>query len=243
MNAIDSAALLEIDHLTAGYGDVTVLRGIDLVVRRGEICAILGPNGAGKSTLLNSLVGLAEVTGGDARLDGKTLRGGQLELAAKRGISYVPQGRWLFQYATGMENIWSGGYSRGDTAAVESEAVRFTRDWPIAGRVAKRRAAGMSGGEQQVVALGRGLLARPRLLLVDEPSMGLAPVVIGDVYRLLKKTSEGLSGEGAAVILAEQNVELALRLADRICVLNAGEVVLNEPRAALTAAAIADLYL
>jgi branched-chain amino acid transport system ATP-binding protein len=235
--------LLSLDGISVAYGETVVLRDLSLSVAAGEVLAVLGPNGAGKTTLLNGIVGLASVVKGSVTYDERRLRNMRPERAAGMGIAYVPQGRWLFPYASGTMNLWSGGYPRSDRRGVDQAVRGFLSRWPVAERVSRRNAIVMSGGEQQVVAIGRGLVAEPRLLLIDEPSLGLAPVLVEEVFRVLEEISNGLLAKNGAVILVEQNVNMALEVADHVCVLASGEVVHNGRRGNLSAAEIGDLYL
>lgn len=235
--------MLDMAGVSIAYGDSVVVRDVNLRVAPGEVLAIIGPNGAGKTTVLNGLVGLADVVAGSVHLDGVPLVRPRLERMAGAGVAYVPQGRWLFPYSDGTANLWSGGFSRRDRKALDQDVRRFISTWPIAERVARRRAAVMSGGEQQVVAIGRGVMARPRLLLIDEPSLGLAPILVREVVKILAEITSGLSGEGAAVVLVEQNVEMALEVADRVCVLVGGEILHEGPKSDLSSSDISEFYL
>jgi len=237
------APLLHLDGLSLAYGDAVVVRDVSLAVQPGEILAIMGPNGAGKTTVLNGIVGLARTAAGTLSFDGELVKRAHPERAAAMGIAYVPQGRWLFPYATGRTNLWSGGYRRKDQRAVAQEVEEFIAQWPVAARVADRHAAVMSGGEQQVIAIGRGILAQPRLLLVDEPSLGLAPILVKEVFALLRDAVADLARLGTAVILVEQNIDAALSIADRVCIMSAGAVVHQGVRGDLSSAQVGDLYL
>ncbi len=242
MSAPD-APLLELHGVSLAYGDTVVVRDVSLAVRAGEVCAVMGPNGAGKTTLLNGIVGLSSRVAGRIRLGGETLERISPERAAHRGVAYVPQGRRLFPYASGRMNLWSGGYRRKDQARVKAEVEEFIAAWPVAERVAKRNAEVMSGGEQQVIAVGRALMARPRLLLIDEPSLGLAPILVREVFKLISEVASGAASLGTAVVLVEQNVEAALSVADHVCILTGGRVAHQGAKGGLTASDIGDLYL
>jgi branched-chain amino acid transport system ATP-binding protein len=236
---------LAVASASLGYGKAVVAHDLDLEVMPGEVVAITGPNGAGKTSLLRAVVGSegCAVRSGTISLDGRPLGRIRPEKAAAMGIAYVPQGRALFPYTTGAMNLWSGGYPRSDRAAVNREVDRFIETWPIAQRVAKRLAVGMSGGEQQVIALGRGLMAAPRLLLIDEPSLGLAPVIVKQVAELITSYSRDLSEHGVAIVLVEQNVELALEVADRVFVMSAGKLVREWARGEATADEVGQFYM
>jgi branched-chain amino acid transport system ATP-binding protein len=207
------------------------------------VLAVLGPNGAGKTTLLNGVMGLAKVKVGRICFNGADIGGLAPEQAAARGIAYVPQGRWLFPYATGSVNVWSGGYPRADRRHVDAEVKSFFNGWQAAKPLARRRAGLMSGGQQQLIAVGRALTARPVLLLLDEPSLGLAPVLVKEVFEMIAQVADGLISSGGAVILVEQNVEAALAIASSICVLSGGAAVYQGASTSLSAERIGELYL
>jgi branched-chain amino acid transport system ATP-binding protein len=231
------------EDVSIGYGDTTIVRDVNLRVEAGKVLAIVGPNGAGKSTLLNGIVGLAKVMAGQITFDGARIGTIRPEEAAARRIAYVPQGRWLFPYASGALNVWSGGFTRSDRGALADDIDRFFSDWSAAGPLARKRASYMSGGQQQVIAIGRALMAHPRLLLLDEPSLGLAPILVKEVFAMLASVASGLSSTGTVVVLVEQNVEAALHIADEVCVLAGGRVVHHGPRGELSASDIGDHYL
>lgn len=238
-----SEALLEIEDVSIAYGDATVISGFSLCVKPGEVVAVMGPNGAGKTTLLNGLMGLARVSAGRVFFDGQELRETRPDRIAARGIAYVPQGRWLFPYSSGALNVWSGGFLRADRHEVNADVARFFQNWQAASPLARRRAELMSGGQQQMVAIGRALLAKPKLLLLDEPSLGLAPILVTEVFAMISEITAGLSSTGTAVVLVEQNVEAALRIADYVCLLAGGKKVHEGARAEMTAQAIGERYL
>jgi branched-chain amino acid transport system ATP-binding protein len=236
--------LLTCEHVRIGYGDATVIDDLTLSVSRGEVLAVMGPNGAGKTTLLNGIMGLARVSSGRIDFDGGDLRGARPEQVAARGIAYVPQGRWLFPYSSGAMNVWSGGFRRPDRRRITPDVDDFFDTWPAAKPLARKRAELMSGGQQQIIAIGRALMARPRLLLLDEPSLGLAPILVKEVFSMIGEIAAGLSSTtGTAVVLVEQNVAAALHIADHICLLSGGVAVHQGPRAGMTAADIGERYL
>jgi len=220
------------------YGRSPALHGLDLVVREGEIVAVVGPNGAGKSTLLKAVFGLVKPVRGTIAFDSAPLLGVATERIARRGLALVPEGRHIFQTLTVAENLQLGGAARGrvDGALLEATLHRF----PVLERCFRGPAAVLSGGEQQQLAIARALLARPRLLMLDEPSLGLAPLVTRDVLAALAD----LRRDGLTVLLVEQNARQALALADRAYVLRAGELVMEGAGAELAARAdVADAYL
>jgi branched-chain amino acid transport system ATP-binding protein len=240
-----SEARLALDSVVLGYGKALVVHGVSLELAPGEVVAITGPNGAGKTTLLRGIVGAdaCSLKAGTISLDGLPLERMRPEAAAAMGIAYVPQGRALFPYSTGAMNLWSGGYTRRDQRAVARDVDEFIAEWPVAERVARRLAVGMSGGEQQLIAIGRGLMAGPRLLLVDEPSLGLAPVLVKQVATLIKRYAEERAGDGMSIIIVEQNVELALEVAHRVFVMSGGKLVHGWNQGEATAAEVGQFYM
>ncbi|MEZ5383723.1 MAG: ABC transporter ATP-binding protein [Microthrixaceae bacterium] len=213
------APLLKVENLTAAYGPVQVLFGLDLQVGDGEFVVMLGANGAGKTTTLRALSGLVSATGA-ARFDGTSILGTRADKVAKAGIAHVPQGRGTLSELTVEENLAVGAYLRRDDE-VDADRDRWFDTFP---RLAERRhqtAGSMSGGEQQMLAIARAMMGRPRLILLDEPSLGLAPLITREVF---EKLSEINASAGLAVLLVEQNANLALEVADRAYVLEAGRI-------------------
>jgi len=211
--------LLDIRALKSGYGRVEVLRGVSLQVRRGEIVVLLGSNGAGKSTLNNTVSGLVPAWGGEVHFDGADLSGAHSRQVVLAGLIQVPEGRRVFPNLSVLENLELGAYAR----ARERRAHNLERVFAIFPRLAERRtqAAGtMSGGEQQMLAIGRGLMAEPRLLILDEPSLGLSPLLVEQLFTLIRT----LHDDGLSVLLVEQNVGQSLEIADRAYVLENGRV-------------------
>ena len=212
-------ALLAIQALRSGYGRVEVLRGVDLAVHHGETVALLGSNGAGKSTLNNTACGIVAAWSGTVRFDGTDLTRAHYRDIVRAGLIQVPEGRRVFPNLTVRENLELGAFAR----ARERRATNLERVFDTFPRLAERRdqkAGTMSGGEQQMLAIGRGMMAEPRLLILDEPSLGLAPRVVDEVFALIARLRE----EGLAVLLVEQNVGQSLDVADRAYVLENGSV-------------------
>jgi branched-chain amino acid transport system ATP-binding protein len=225
-------ALLEVTGLTAGYGAAPVLNNIDLSIEQGQIVAVLGANGAGKTTLLRTLSGLVKPTHGAVRLDGTDLRATRVEQMVRRGIAHVPEGRGVVTELTVDENLRLGGLWRRDRAdARRALAEVYQMFEPLARR---RRHPGhqLSGGERQMLALGRALVGRPRLMLLDEPSLGLAPRVIAQIMALLRDLRDRT---GLTVLLVEQNVRSALSIADAGVVMSLGRIVTRDDAATLRA--------
>ncbi|HEX6467747.1 MAG TPA: ABC transporter ATP-binding protein [Streptosporangiaceae bacterium] len=218
--------MLEVRGLTAGYGNVLVLWDVDLSVAEREIVALVGPNGAGKSTLLRALSSMIPIRGGSATMDGHALAELSIEDVAGLGVAHVPEGRRLFPGLTVRQNLLIGGWRTGDRD-IDRVLELFPR---LAGRLGQL-AGSLSGGEQQMCAIARGLMSRPRLMMIDELSLGLAPVVVDEIVDRLPR----VAADGPAVLLVEQDVEAALSLAARAYVLEAGRIVLTGPAAELRA--------
>jgi branched-chain amino acid transport system ATP-binding protein len=216
------SALLEVEKLTAGYGMTPVLFEVDLELTSGELVALIGANGAGKSTLLGALSGLVRVSSGTVRLLGRPLTSLRPEMIVASGVVHVPQGRRLFGTMTVERNLLLGAYRRHD-AQVREDLQKILGYFPALADKLDREAGTLSGGEQQMVAIGRGLMARPALLMIDEPSLGLAPNIVDRVMEIVK----AINKDGTAVLLVEQDVVLALDIADRAYVLENGRIVMS----------------
>jgi branched-chain amino acid transport system ATP-binding protein len=219
--------LLELDRVQAHYGPVQALREVSLTVSEGEIVAVLGANGAGKTTTLRAISGTVSRSG-TIELDGKPLKGGP-EAAARAGIAHVPEGRGTFVDLTVTENLKLGAYTRRDRE-VKSDLERIASYFPWMAERGKQRAGTLSGGEQQMLALGRALMSRPRLLLLDEPSLGLAPMVVREFFRTVRELNEK---EGLTVLVVEQDARIALSISSRAYVLEVGRVALSGPSSEL----------
>ena len=213
--------MLEIDGLEVRYGQMSALRGVSLDVREREIVAVLGSNGAGKSTLLRAISGLVPVARGGIRLDGRDIAGTAPDAIVRAGVAHVPEGRELFPLLSVSENLEVGGLHRprADRRATRAEVLDL---FPILGERLDQKAGTMSGGEQQMVAIGRALMSAPRLALIDEMSLGVAPIVVSRLFEVIGQ----LRDRGTTVLLVEQNAREALRVADRAWVLETGEVAL-----------------
>ena len=220
-------ALLEVADLFAGYGAENVLRGVSFSVERGGITAILGANGAGKTTLLRAISGLLRRRG-SIRFDGRPIEKSATEDIARLGVAHVPDGRGTFLDLTTEENLRIGAYTRKGRGAVAQDMERMFNYFPRLKERRRQQAGTLSGGEQQMLAVSRALMLRPRLLLLDEPSFGLAPMVVQDIFRIMRGIN---ADEGVSVLLVEQNASLALQLADRAYVLETGQVVISGPAA------------
>ncbi len=216
-------AVLQVRDLDAGYGHVSVLRGVSLDVAAGEIVTLIGSNGAGKSTLMKAITGFLHVSGGTVTLDGTPIAGIAPEKLVRRGLALVPEGRMLFGPMSVAENLALGAHTRKSAAEVAVDLARVHSLFPVLAERASQAAATLSGGEQQMLAIGRALMSRPHVLLLDEPSLGLAPKVIADIFGVL----DALREEGLAILLVEQDANLALKHADRGYVMRTGHVVLS----------------
>lgn len=224
------SALLEVKGLRAGYGRMEVLRGVDMYVQQSEIVVLLGSNGAGKSTLNNTLCGLCRPWGGDVLFDGQTLTGKHYRDVVRAGLIQVPEGRRVFPNLSVRENLELGSFTR----ARERRATNLERVLATFPRLAERLnqlAGTMSGGEQQMLAIGRGLMAEPRLLILDEPSLGLSPLMVEQLFTLISR----LHDDGLSMLLVEQNVGQSLEIGQRAYVLEEGAIRHSGPCADLMA--------
>jgi branched-chain amino acid transport system ATP-binding protein len=225
-------ALLEVRGLTASYGATRVLRGIDLDVRQGEVTALLGANGAGKTTTLRALCRFRCQTGGRVSLGGERIDAKSTEQIAALGIGHVPDGRGTFLGLTTEENLRLGGHARRDRQDVASDLDRTYGYFPRLNERRAQQAGTLSGGEQQMLAIARALMARPKLLLLDEPSFGLAPMIVQDIFAIMRRVRDE---QQVSILLVEQNAKLALDLADRAYLLETGAIVKSGSSAELRA--------
>ncbi len=215
--------MLVINNLEAWYGRIQALKGISLHIDHGEVVTLIGANGAGKTTTLRALTGLMERTSGGIELEGRPIAERSPEDIVRLGVAHVPEGRQVFAPLSVSDNLRLGAYTRRDHRGIESDTAMVYDLFP---RLAERRtqlAGVLSGGEQQMLAVGRALMARPRILLMDEPSMGLAPLVIREIFRTIAR----LKAEGLTILLVEQNARAALQVADRGYVIETGRIVLS----------------
>lgn len=225
-----TAPLLALEDVHAGYGAMEVLRGVSLEVRPGEVVALIGANGAGKTTTLNVISNVVPVRRGRVTWEGATSSGGTIGDAVRRGIIHVPEGRKLFADLTVLENLELGAFLRQDEAEVKQDLERMVQLFPIIGQRRDQRAGSLSGGEQQMVAIARGLMARPRLLILDEPSLGLAPIISQQIFRTVRELNRD---QKVTVLIVEQNAHAALDLAQRAYVLETGSVIMQGEAKAL----------
>jgi branched-chain amino acid transport system ATP-binding protein len=213
--------LLEIDNITLLYGRIQALHGISLEVDEGEVVARIGGNGAGKSTTMRAISGLRPVASGRIRFDGQDITNLRADLRVIRGISQAPEGRGIFPGMTVLENLEMGAYTRRDTAAIQADLSRVYGLFPRLEERRKQVGGTLSGGEQQMLAVGRALMSRPRLMLLDEPSMGLAPMLIQQIFSIISEINQ----QGTTILLVEQNAQQALSRAHRAYVLETGRIV------------------
>ena len=216
-----SEVLLQVKDLEVRYGAIAAVRGANLDVCQGEIVAVVGPNGAGKTTLLRAVAGFERAVRGSVHLEGADLNHVSSAKRVSRGMAMVPQGRRVFAESTVEMNLWAGAFLRGDRKETQADIERYFDFFPAL-RARRNVPAGMlSGGEQQMLALARASMSRPKVLLLDEPSMGLAPIMVGQIFASLAEMSKS----GVTMLLVEQNVARALEIADRVYTLVAGEMV------------------
>ncbi len=216
--------MLKIENVVAGYGHITALKSINLEVPQGSIVSLIGANGAGKSTTMRSIMGLVKPTEGRITFEGKDITSLKTHDIVKSGISLVPEGRQILQDMSVYENLEMGAYIRKD-AEINDDIKKVFKRFPILDERSYQLGGTLSGGQQQMLAIGRALMARPKLLLLDEPSMGLAPLVVNEIFEVIKE----ISAEGTTVLLVEQNVRQALKIADYAYVLETGKIVLSGP--------------
>ena len=219
----DRVPILELDAVSTHYGLVAVLRDVNMEIFEGEMVCLLGGNASGKSTTLKTILGYVTPTEGEVRFEGEVVNGVPTKELVRRGISMVPENRRLFGDMTVDENLMLGAYLRTDRHAIEEDRALVFETFPRIRERLKQKAGTLSGGEQQMVAMGRALMAAPRVLLMDEPSMGLAPVLVEQVFEIIQR----IRGLGKTVFVVEQNANMALSIADRGYVIQTGQVVLS----------------
>jgi len=224
-------SLLEVSQLEAFYGQIKALHGLDFSLEEGGITTILGANGAGKTTTLRSICGMVK-TNGSIRLDGDDITGKATENIVRYGVAHVPEGRGTFVRVSTEENLRLGAYSRRDAKAIAEDMDRVYHYFPRLQERRNQQAGTLSGGEQQMLAVGRALMLRPRLMLLDEPSFGLAPLIVEELFGILRTINEQ---EQVSMLLVEQNASLALELADQAYLLETGRVVISGPAAEIAA--------
>jgi branched-chain amino acid transport system ATP-binding protein len=221
-------AILSVSNLEVSYGNITALRGIDLEVRKGEIVTLIGANGAGKTTTLRTISGLLKPRTGEVTYEGRNITGTKPHLIAAMGVSHVPEGRGIFANLTVSDNLELGAYLRKDKVQ-QSEYERIFALFPVLKERIKQNAGTLSGGEQQMLAISRALMSKPKVLLLDEPSLGLAPQMVQTIFRVIKE----INAEGTPILLVEQNAHMALVTAHRGYVMETGRIVLTDDTSAM----------
>jgi branched-chain amino acid transport system ATP-binding protein len=224
-------ALLEVKDLDVHYGAIHALKGISLTVEKGQIVTLVGSNGAGKTTTLRALSGLVPATRGTITLEGKPLAGKKVHEIVRLGMAHSPEGRGIFPNLTVRDNLDLGAYIRSDRAEIQKDLDRQLERFPILKERATQLAGTLSGGEQQMLAVARALMARPRLLLLDEPSLGLAPQIVQTIFKIIKE----INAEGVTILLVEQNAHMALSIAQHGYVLETGQIKMSDTAAKLAA--------
>ena len=217
--------MLRLESVSAGYGRVGVLAGVSLEVRQGDFVCLVGANGAGKTTTLKTISGLLRPSAGRIVFEGQDIGGRKPQDILRLGIAHCPEGRRVFPHLTVQENLAMGAYVRRDAAAVAADLERVLAHFPVLAERRRQAAGTLSGGEQQMLAIGRALMARPRLIMFDEPSLGLAPTVIETTFRIIGEIQK----DGTTVFMVEQNAYMALRMATRAYVMETGRITLEGP--------------
>ena len=222
------AAILNITDLAVSYGNIQALRGVDLHVDEGEIIALIGANGAGKSTLMNTIMGLVHPRRGAIEYRGSNIAGRETREIVRQGVTLSPEGRQVFPDLTVMDNLTLGGYFHSDAENQETLKTVFSL-FPVLEERRHQIGLTLSGGEQQMLAIGRAMMSKPKVLLLDEPSLGLAPIIVSNLFKLISQIRE----MGVTILLVEQNARIALKTADRAYVLESGRIVLSDRAEAL----------
>ena len=215
--------MLKVENLVVSYGGIEALKGISLDVPDGEIVTLIGANGAGKSTLLRSIIGLVKVASGEITYNGQKINGLNSQKIVKTGITLVPEGRRVFPNLSVLENLQIGAYMRSDKEDIKKDINWIYELFPRLQERSWQMAGTLSGGEQQMLAVGRALMCRPKLLMMDEPSLGLAPLIIKDIFRIIREINQ----QGMTILLIEQNANMALKIADKGYVLETGNLTMT----------------
>ncbi|HLG41952.1 MAG TPA: ABC transporter ATP-binding protein [Planctomycetota bacterium] len=237
---MSGGALLRLDGIRAGYGLIEVLKGLSIEIREGEIVTIIGANGAGKSTTLMCVSGVNRIRGGEIEFMGRPISRLPAHEIVRQGICQVPEGRKIFPRLTVLENLQMGAFIRDDADGIARDIERIYALFPILKERTSQLGGTLSGGEQQMLAIGRGLMSRPKLLLLDEPSLGIAPILVVKIFEAIRR----LNQEGMTVLLVEQNARMALKLAHRGYVMETGEITMaDEASKLLDNPKVKDAYL
>lgn len=236
-----SSAILKIDNLESFYGPIMAIRGVSLEVHKGQIVTVLGANGAGKTTLLKTISGIMDPEKGSISLDGEFIQGLEPDKVVGKGVTHVPEGRELFPLLSVEDNLMMGAYTRSDTAGIAQDLEIVYEYFPILSDRRGQEAGTLSGGQQQMVAIGRGLMARPKIMLLDEPSLGLSPLLVKEIFVIVKRLNVE---QGVTMILVEQNAKVALDLAHYGYVMELGRIVMDGEAEKLAASKdIQEFYL
>ncbi|MGR3714536.1 MAG: ABC transporter ATP-binding protein [Shimia sp.] len=217
--------LLDIKNIESFYGPIMAIRGVSLKVEKGQVVTVLGANGAGKSTLLKTISGIMDPEKGQVVFDGSEIQGMEPHKVVSQGIVHVPEGREVFPLLTVDENLSLGAYTRSDKAEIEKDRQMVFEYFPILAERRNQEAGTLSGGQQQMLAIGRGLMLRPKIMLLDEPSLGLSPLLVQEIFAILKRLNKD---EGVTMMLVEQNAKVALELADVGYVMEVGRIVMDD---------------
>lgn len=216
-------AILKVDDLVTSYGKIEALKGVSLEVREGGITCLLGPNGAGKTTLMMTIAGILKPRRGSVRFRGEDITGAQPSRIVSSGAALVPENRLVFPDMSVLENLSAGAYQRTDSAAIEEDRERMLERFPRLRERASQMAGTLSGGEQQMLAVARALMSRPKLLLMDEPSLGLAPMIVQEIFTIVSE----LNRDGTTIFLVEQNVHMALKVASHFYLMDQGRIAFD----------------
>ncbi len=219
-----TAPLLELRNIETYYGPIMAIRGVSLIVNEGEIVTVLGANGAGKTTLLKTATGALDASKGQVLLDGREIQNRDPDWVARQGIAHVPEGREVFPFLSVAENLAMGAYNRNDKRAVAADVEIVFGYFPVLRELQGKMAAYLSGGQQQMLAIGRGYMAKPRLLLLDEPSLGLSPALVAEIFEIITRLNRE---QGLTILLVEQNANVALRASQRGYVMEVGGMVMD----------------
>ncbi len=232
--------MLKVESIETFYGKVKVLTGVSLELNEKAIVAVLGANGAGKTTLLNTIMGITPAEYGEIEFLGRRIEDKDTDTITQMGISLIPEGRWIFSDLTVKENLMMGAYTRSDNAEVENDLERMFSIFPVLSNRSNQKGGLLSGGEQQMLAIARGLMCRPRLLLLDEPSLGLSPVLVMDIFNVIQQ----IHHEGTPVLLIEQNMNMSLEIVDFAYIMETGRMRLSgTPKEILADGDVREFYL
>ncbi|MDU8925785.1 ABC transporter ATP-binding protein [Alisedimentitalea sp. MJ-SS2] len=236
-----SEPILKVDNLESYYGPIMAIRGVSLEVHEGQIVTVLGANGAGKTTLLKTISGIMDPEKGTIKLEGRDIAGMEPDKVVRQGVTHVPEGREVFPLLTVEENLRMGAFTRHDNSGVESDLEMVYTYFPVLKERAKQAAGTLSGGQQQMLAIGRGLMARPKIMLLDEPSLGLSPLLVREIFGIIKRLN---TEQGVTMMLVEQNAKVALDTAHYGYVMEIGRIVMNGEAPKLAASKdIQEFYL